>query len=1434
MIDKLIAYSIRNKFVIGLSVLALIGWGVYSALHLPIDAVPDITNNQTQVITVSPNLATQEVEQFITYPVELAMQNLPGVEEIRSVSRFGLSVVTVVFRDDMGTYLPRQLVAEKLNEVRDEIPPGLGTPEMGPITTGLGEIYQYVLRPLPGYEKRYSPMELRTIQDWIVKRQLSGIPGVVEVNSIGGYLKQYEVAVDPGRLQAQNVTLTELLEALERSNQNTGGAYIEKTPNLYFIRSEGLAESLEDIGDVVVKNLGGVPLLVRDVAEVRFGHAPRFGALAMNGEGEVVGGLVLMLKGANSHEVTRRVVERVREVQKSLPEGVVIEPYLVRDGLVNRTIRTVRTNLIEGGLIVIFVLVLMLGNLRAGFIVASVIPLSMLFALGMMQVFGLSGNLMSLGAIDFGLIVDGAVIIVEGILFQLHGKRTLPPGQSLDGVVEGAARRLMRPASFGVLIILIVYLPILVLTGIEGKMFRPMALTVCFALLGALLLSLTYVPMMSALLLRPETHTATTLADRIMKGLQAAYAPAIRFALQFKGLVVTLAVALFALSLWQFSRMGGEFIPTLEEGDLAVQQILPPGSSLSQSVEIANLIARKLRERFPEVRDVVARIGSAEIPTDPMPIELGDLAVTMAPREEWVSASSREEMFERFEEVLREIPGINYEFSQPIQLRFNELLTGARSDIALKIFGEDLDTLYELGTRAESIIRGIEGVGSVRTEQITGMPQIVVRYRYDRLARYGVQVADVNRVLRTAFAGERVGTVFEGERRFDLVVRLHPELRRDLEDVRDLLVPLADGGVVPLRELASIAYEEGPMQISRDDTHRRVVVGINASGRDTESLVEEIRATLEARLPLPPGYYLTFGGQFEHLQEASRRLAVAVPLALGLIFLLLYFAFGSATQALLIFSAVPLAAIGGVWSLELRGMPFSISAGVGFIALFGVAVLNGIVLLSYFNQLEREGWADIHARILEGTRVRLRPVLLTATVAALGFLPMALSTSAGAEVQRPLATVVIGGLLSATLLTLVVLPVLYSWWARWRVKRRGKATALPLLLLFALPATLFGQRALSLEEALERAETHHPALQAAALNVRQNAALEGSGFDPDPTGFYYSGDGLGQGGGFAEHSFGTRQNFLAPRAYRMRNEVLQGRTALAEARRSLQLQAVRAEVTETFVEWQSRHLQARLYADFDSLLSDFHAMAERRVQTGETTPLESLHARHLLETLRLDARQNDLHLQALEERLRLLTGLEEALQPDPGTPARFPLPGLDPPERHPLLQFHSRRRELRQVELERTRTELLPSFSGGYAYQIFSGVKGLHSVSLGVQVPLFRKAERKRLEAARLGVELAEKEAEAARLRLDSRRVALWNELQTLDARLEYLDGAGSALAAELLRTGALQYRQGEIGYLEYGQALQQALALRLDYFATLLERNRIAARIRFLQTHQN
>ena len=1050
MFQKLITYSIHHKMVVGILTVALAVWGIWSLVHLPFDSTPDITNNQVQVITQAPSLGAQEVEQYITSPIEMALANIPRQEERRSISRSGLSVVTLVFDDGADIYWARSQISQVLEAVAKELPANADT-ELGPIATGLGEIFHYTVRPEKGYEDRYSLTQLRTIQDWIVRKQLAGTPGVAEVSGWGGYVKQYEVAVDTDQLNANGLTISDLFDALQRNNANTGGSYIEQNSNQYYIRGLGVVKSFDDIDNITVKTIEGTPVRIKDVAKVQEGHATRFGAVTRNGEGEVVAGIAIMLKGENFQQVIKNVKERINQIQKSLPEGVVIEPFIDRTNLVERVEGTIAHNLIAGGLIVIFVLVLFLGNWRAGLVVASVIPLSMLFAFALMKAFGVDGNLMSLGAIDFGMIVDSAVIIVEAVVTHINRGDFSQPGvraayiarhtagggffltqAEMDAEVHYSASRIRQSAAFGEIIIMIVYIPLMTLVGIEGKMFRPMAFTVFFAILGAFILSLTYVPMASSLFLSRKVHTKATFSDRMISRLQTWYRPVLEWVLHRRKDVITAAVALCCVSVVGLKFLGGEFIPSLDEGDFAVEMSMAQGTSLSQMVETCTKAEKLLKSEYPEVKQVVSRIGSAEIPTDPMPVERADIMVALKPKAEWTSATTTSDLMEKMEATLKNIPGMEAEFSQPIQMRNNELLTGIKQDVAIKIFGDDLNTLIQQAEKVGKMISNVRGVSGVMVEQVSGLPQIQVRCNHERMAEYGVSVDDVNLVLETAFAGGTAGVVFDGERKFDIVLRLDKDVRT-IEALQTLAIPVSAGQqegpaavTVPLNQLADIVYETAPAQVSHEDGARRIYVGFNVKGRDVQSTVDEIQHLLDSKLQLPDGYYYTYGGEFKNLQSAVNRLMIVVPLALVIILLLLYATVKSVRESLFVFSAIPFAAIGGVWALWLRDMPFSISAGVGFIALFGVSVLNGIVLIGQMNQMQREGVTDVQKRIIDSCMIRLRPVLMTALVASMGFLPMALSHGDGAEVQRPLATVVIGGLITSTLLTLLVLPAIYK------------------------------------------------------------------------------------------------------------------------------------------------------------------------------------------------------------------------------------------------------------------------------------------------------------------------------------------------------------------------------------------------------------------------
>lgn len=1455
MFDKIIQFSIKNKLIIGIITLALIAWGVISLYKLPIDAVPDITNNQVQIITQAPNLGAQEVEQFITAPVELTMANIADVIEKRSISRSGISVITLVFRDNVDVYWARQQVGERLKEAERIIPKDMGEPSLAPITTGLGEIYQYVLHTKPGYEKKYSPMDLRTMQDWIVRTQLAGTEGVAEVSGWGGYVKQYEVAVDNERLNAQNISITEIFEALENNNESTGGSYIEQRNNTYFIRGLGQVKTLSDIEKIVVKNVNNIPVLIRDIAKVQWGSATRYGAVTRNGEGEVVAGITLMLKGENFNKVIRNVKERMTQIQKSLPEGVVIEPFIDRTELVGRTINTVKTNLIEGGLIVILVLVLLLGNLRAGLLVASVIPLSMLFAFGMMRLFNVSGNLMSLGAIDFGLIVDGAVIIVETIIFRLT-ESNLFPGKPLltksqmDEEVYQAASKIRNSAAFGEIIILIVYLPLFALVGIEGKMFKPMAQTVAFAILGAFILSLTYVPMMSALFLSKRTTHRKTISDRIMSVFHRIYEPALKGVLRWKVTTVIVAAALFIGSLIIFNRLGGEFIPTLEEGDLTVEISMMQGTSLTQTVESFTKAEKILKTKFPEVKQVVTRIGSAEIPTDPMPIERGDMMVAMQPKEKWTSAETREEMMEKMEEALSVLPGVNVEITQPMQMRFNELMTGIRQDVAVKIYGDDLDRLAEQADKVSKLIAPVKGVSEPFVEKVSGLPQVVVEYNRDKMAQYGLSISDVNRVLRTAFAGETAGVVFEGEKRFDMVVRLQRDLRENIINIENLYIPLSSGNKVPLNQVANITFKEAPAQVSREDGKRRIYVGFNVRGRDVESTVTEIQNILDKKLKLPAGYFITYGGQFQNLQEARQRLSIAVPAALALILFLLYITFRSAKQMLLIFTAVPLSAIGGVLALWLRGMPFSISAGVGFIALFGVAVLNGIVLIGYFNQLKQEGIADIYKRVMEGTKVRLRPVIMTAAVASFGFLPMALSTSAGAEVQKPLATVVIGGLITATLLTLFVLPCLYMLFSR-NGNKKMKLPTVNTILIIALccgaiyPSSGLAQyKAMDLDSTIAVAKRQNLRLKTASLEVQQNKALQKTYFEPGKTNFLLTQDPTS--GGNIDNSIGFTQSFAWPGYYSKQKELLLQQTKLADKLRNLTEAELVREVKLAYYDYLYGMEKIRMLNFQDSVYKNFSDKASIRFKTGETSKLEKLTADNKYQEVLLTKKEAIADLQVYELVLQqLLNSSQPVLIADSVLPVLTIAVKSDSscPSRHPLLNYYQQQISVKSAAVQSEKAKMLPEFTLGYNHQLvisgfdpakinrgyFPGTR-IGGVQVGIGLPLFNEANKARVNASKVGVSVAESQLQNACREIETQYKTWLKEYQKYQQTVQYYQLSGLKLADEQIRVAQIAFSKGEIGYIEFIQSISLAIQNRLQYLSALNQYNQAIVQLNYLQ----
>jgi cobalt-zinc-cadmium resistance protein CzcA len=1030
MLARIIGFSIRQRWFVLAVVALLCALGVYSATKLPIDAVPDITNVQVQINTEAEGFSPLEAEQRITFPIETAISGIPKLAYTRSISRYGLSQVTVVFEDGTDTYFARQLVNERIQSAKSQLPPGI-EPQLGPLATGLGEIFMYAVEPKPGARKpdgsEYTPSDLRTLSDWVVRPQMRTIPGVAEVNTIGGYARQYHVTPNPQQLASLKLSLTDIVEALEANNANKGAGYVERAGEQILIRVPGQAKDEADLSQIIVATRGGVPIRIGDVAEVVIGSELRTGAATENGR-EIVLGTIFMLTGENPRVVAQAAAERLKQATKSLPAGVVAHPLYDRTELVDRTIATVEKNLAEGALLVVVVLFLLLGNIRAALITAAVIPVAMLMTLtGMVQT-RTSANLMSLGALDFGLIVDGAVIIVENCLRRL-GEAQHRLGRLLDrderfGLVASASTEVMKPSIFGVIIITVVYLPIFALTGIEGKTFHPMAITVVMALTAALLLALTLVP---AAIAQFVTGRVEEKENRVMSWLNRQYAPLLDATMKRGKLIIGGAVALVLLAGVGATRLGSEFIPNLDEGDIAMHALRIPGTSLSQAIDMQRALEERIR-KFPEVERVFAKIGTADVATDPMPPSVADNFIMLKDRKDWPDPRKpREQLVAELNKAVSEIPGNNYEFTQPVQMRMNELIAGVRSDVAVKLFGDDLDQLLESGGAVEEVVASVSGAEDVKIEQVTGLPVLAVTPKRDMLARYSINMSDVQDAVATATGGRAAGQVFEGDRRFDVVVRLPEELRTNVDALGSLPIPIGGdvaAGFVPLGQVADIELSVGPNQISRENGKRRAVITANVRGRDLGSFIAELRTKIDAEVTLPEGYYVEYGGTFEQLQSAATRLQIVVPLALLLIFGLLFTLFGSAKDAATVFSGVPLALTGGVAALALRDIPMSISAGVGFIALSGVAVLNGVVMLSFIKDLRERGM-DLDAAIREGALTRLRPVLMTALVASLGFVPMALNVGAGSEVQRPLASVVIGGIISSTILTLIVLPALY-------------------------------------------------------------------------------------------------------------------------------------------------------------------------------------------------------------------------------------------------------------------------------------------------------------------------------------------------------------------------------------------------------------------------
>ncbi|RZK49773.1 MAG: CusA/CzcA family heavy metal efflux RND transporter [Pedobacter sp.] len=1443
MLNKIIEFAIHNKLMIGLFILGLIGYGSYQFTKLPIDAVPDITNNQVQVITTAPSFGATDIERLVTFPIEQANSNIAGLEEIRSFSRFGLSLVTLVFDEDTDIYWARQQVAERLQKVQTEIPEGIGFPELGPITTGLGEIYQYVLRPAKGYEQKYDITELRTLQDWVVRRQLLGVKGVAEVSSFGGKLKQFSIEIDPDKLLAHQVHIDDIFKALAANNQNTGGSYIEKGPTVLYIRAEGLVGNLDEIGHIRIKSMeDGSPLFIRDVADVKIGHATRYGAMTYNDEGEVAGAVVMMLKGANSSEVIKNVKERVVQIQKTLPEGVIIEAFLDRSKMVNNAIGTVRNNLMEGALIVVFVLVLFLGNFRAGLIVASIIPLAMLFAVIMMNLFGVSGNLMSLGALDFGLIVDGAVIIVEAVLHYMHdpdaelpvsenraeASRGLLSQSQMDKIVGISAGKMMNSAVFGQIIILVVYLPIFALEGIEGKMFKPMAQTVAFALLGAFILSLTYVPMMSALFLSKKTKYKPNISDRMMGFLESKHQKYLTRALRIPKWVLGVTLGLFAIAMVILSRMGGEFIPSLEEGDFAVETRVLTGSSLNTTIEQTQKTSHILVSRFPEVEKVVTKIGNSEVPMDPMPMEASDMVVILKPKSEWTTVKTFPEMADTMSRALSEIPGVSVGFQFPVQMRFNELMTGARQDVVLKIFGEDLDSLSKYADKLGQLVKKVDGAKDLYVETVSGLPQILISYNRAALAEYQVAIEDVNRVVNMSLAGQSSGKVFEGERRFDLVVRLNDQKKNDLAVIKNLLIPTPTGQQIPLAQLADVSIKDGPNQIQREDAKRRIIVGFNVQGRDVQSIVQELQAKVESGVKLPTGYYVTYGGAFENLNAAKDRLLIAVPISLLLIFLLLFFAFKSIKHGLLIYSAIPLSAIGGIFFLALRDMPFSISAGIGFIALFGVAVLNGIVLVAEFNRLKKAGLDDVYEIVLQGTKIRLRPVLMTAFVASLGFLPMALSNGAGAEVQRPLATVVIGGLLIATFLTLFVLPVLYITFEKIAIKKMNKNTKMSGLTFGILACLIFstrnvqGQvnvRPIKLQEALEMAQERNHLLKSEMLKAQYQQDMIGTAVQLPALALNSE---FGQiNSAFVDKRLEISQGFQFPTIYKHQKELFTKDWEKAVLELNVEKQRLASRVKTMYYSLGAVQERVSLLKSADSLFRIFLTKTESRLAAGESTILEKAAAQAQLVQIKTQLQTAQQEYQTLLFGFQLLLNSPDLVAPVSLEIIPWKESYLSPPpfEAHPLVQGTLLDQDRARIQLAIEKAKLLPEINLGYVRGTFKGEgpDGIQYKSsdwfqagqVGISLPIFASGQKAKIKAAKTAQLEAQNSYAYQVASLKNAYLTLAKNTKMKWENLESLKPLTWSNADTIEKTAFIQFQAGAINYLDFILLINQAFQLK-------------------------
>ncbi|MFN7600997.1 MAG: CusA/CzcA family heavy metal efflux RND transporter [Bacteroidota bacterium] len=1441
MIDKLIVFSVRNKLFVGILVLGLVVWGSFSLSKLPVDAVPDVTSNQVDVITNSPSLAALEIERFITAPMEMAMSNIPGLVEVRSVSKFGLSVVKLVFDDDTDVYWARQQVFERLEAVKADIPQELGKPYMGPVSTGLGEVFQYIIRPKDPNDKSFSLTEIRTLQDWYIRRQLLGIKGIAEVSGFGGYKKEYQATLKLERMRALGITIDELFDALATGNSNTGGAYIEKDNKAYTIRGIGLAASLDEIGNTVIRVNNRIPILVKDVADVDFGHSIRYGAITVNGEGEQVGGIIMMVKGENGSAVIRRIKERMKIIQARLPEGLVIEPFIDREKIVSKAIKTVGTNLVEGALIVVLVILAFLGNWRASLLAASVIPLSMLFAFGLMRQFDVVGNLMSLGAIDFGLLVDPSIIIVESVVFYLAfamTKHTREEGMSQvekEDVIIEATQKVKKSVVFGGLIILIVYFPILTLSGIEGKMFAPMAKTVSFAILGAIILALTYVPMMSSLILEPpksaDHHGWSEVAVQFLYRL---YEPLIRFGLRSRNTIIAIAVGILVSGVVAFKFIGGEFIPKLAEGDLVIETNLPVGTSMTETIALSKKIQKMLLDAYPdEIERIVSKIGTSEVPVDPMPMEAQEIVVVLTDKSEWKKAHDQEELVEQIAVLLQRYPGIVNSIQQPIENRVNELMSGARTDVVVKLFGSSLDTMVVKGNQIIKIIKGVEGAADVQENKIFGLPQINIKYNRTAMARYGITVQQVNRAVLTAFAGARAGTVYENDKRFDLTLRLSPEDRAKAESIGSLIITDKEGDPIPLKELADINEEIGPSEIGHENLQRRMNIGFNVRGRDLESVVNDAMKQINAQVNLPAGYTVDFGGEFENFRRAKARLAVVVPISLLIIFGLLFATFGTVKDSLLIYSVVPLSAVGGVFSLLIRGMNFSISAGVGFIALFGIAVLNGILIISRFNELEQEGLTDVNERVLQGLKDRFRPILMTSAVAALGFLPMALSTSAGAEVQKPLATVVIGGLFTATILTLLILPVIYTFFVKKpkMPNTRFIATSVVMFTLLAGSASAQQHQLIPLDSAIAVALKKNPEMTLAQQRIDQQISLRPATFNlPTPDLVFEAPTGQ-------DLRPGVLQVIDYPGVYTAQGRSQRSRIRLTETEKDITINNLKFRLRTAYNQLQFLVARTRLLQSQDSVYDDLLKVNEIRYRVGQISSLEKINGESQYKRIQYTLKVSRNELRNAKYQFNLLMGRPNDTTYIPAEALKkssyqFEFTPVDTSyiSNNPLLDYSFRNVALNRNLLKVERRRRLPGPVLGYLNQGTPDTGLEPRLRLGITLPVWQWVFQANVNAAKKGIQIAQTQQQLTAYQLNTEYARAQADFRQFRDNVTYFETVGLAEAAEILRNARESFRLGSITYYQYLQNLELSYTIRQNYLETLKNYNQAVINLIYLK----